>query len=980
MTNAHIKSKLQAIAIALLILPGTALAWTGDTWGNITRATIKSNADLMIDATWVPKNSFTDWEQDTTYYSYTGGTTYTGVAYTQNDPQQNLPEFLNSVTNTAGGSVKYGSDCSGFVSMCWRLPLRENTTKFESQIGTYWVSLGNIGSAASVSLLPGDALNYAGVHIFMFLDYESGGIRTMEQTKNHAQHLLRSFSSLGNYRPIRRLQILEDKVISLGGNMAFGGVLVGTNTQRTLTINNSGVSNLTVSSISYPAGFSGNWSGTIAPGGSQNVTVTFSPSSVTSYGGSLTINSDATIGTNTLAISGYGSSSTSTSRMLILAPGETATFGVAPGKSGSPGAQYSTVGFPVTVYVVDANYNLISNDMDMAGLSLSTGSGSLQTNTALVGGTQTFMVTNTSVGSATIVATNVSQGTAVATGTTTVTVGVNSTTTTLVSSMNPAKEGQAVSFAATLGGAGVKTGTITVYSGATVLGTAAVSGNQATVTISGGAGTYPITAYYSGDANNSGSVSGTLSQVIQSGGTVSNAPAQLMQEGFDYAVQLMPTAAVGAWSIIPQSSTVVGIIGSDLAGNATPTLKPLPNLANPASHLVLGGSPTTDRAFYRSFSNTVTAGSVYLSYLLNNGFGVVNPDEVVCIMTSASGTLHTNGSLGQFVKIGNSLYYPDPLTLHARTNSGLANSYQLGVERLGGTTVWATNALTSGAGGVTYLVVLKYNFGGGGTCSLFINPTPGGVEPVPSAITAATGTESNDVGRVVFYEGDNPATSGIARATNALDGYNYDVVRADTSWYNVTPSTATPGPGATKLVFSPAAQSINENANSALITVTLKDQSNNVFTATADTPVSLDSDSDSGLFLSGTDGTTAIASVTIVSNTSTASFYYNDGLAGTPTITAASGLLTPAVQTETVNKIPGDGQLPHITSVSGTGPVHASMMFYGVAGTQYHVQRSTDLRTWTSPGDLVTADGNGNVIYTDNAGPSGAAYYKLVYP
>jgi len=73
-----------------------------------------------------------------------------------------------------------------------------------------------------------------------------------------------------------------------------------------LTINNTGNATLTVSSISYPSGFSGAWSGTIAAGGSQPVTVTFSPTSATTYGGTVTVNSDATSGGNTITASGTG--------------------------------------------------------------------------------------------------------------------------------------------------------------------------------------------------------------------------------------------------------------------------------------------------------------------------------------------------------------------------------------------------------------------------------------------------------------------------------------------------------------------------------------------------------------------------------------------------------------------------------------------------------------------------------------------------
>ncbi len=97
------------------------------------------------------------------------------------------------------------------------------------------------------------------------------------------------------------------RVISVSGDVAFGNVTVGTSAQKTMRIANNGNLRLTVSSISYPSGFSGDWSsGAIAAGGSQNVTVTFSPSSATGYGGNVTINSDKTSGGNTIAMSGTG--------------------------------------------------------------------------------------------------------------------------------------------------------------------------------------------------------------------------------------------------------------------------------------------------------------------------------------------------------------------------------------------------------------------------------------------------------------------------------------------------------------------------------------------------------------------------------------------------------------------------------------------------------------------------------------------------
>ena len=96
------------------------------------------------------------------------------------------------------------------------------------------------------------------------------------------------------------------RIVGLSGNLAFGNVTTGATATATLTITNAGNATLTVGSISYPAGFSGAFSGPVVAGGAQDVTVTFAPVLVTNYNGTLTVNSDATSGLNTLAASGTG--------------------------------------------------------------------------------------------------------------------------------------------------------------------------------------------------------------------------------------------------------------------------------------------------------------------------------------------------------------------------------------------------------------------------------------------------------------------------------------------------------------------------------------------------------------------------------------------------------------------------------------------------------------------------------------------------
>lgn len=99
----------------------------------------------------------------------------------------------------------------------------------------------------------------------------------------------------------------ETRVIGLSGNLAFGSTAVGTTASRALTISNAGSSPLLVTGITYPAGYSGNWtSGTVPAGGTQPVTVTFAPTAAIAYNGTITVQANHTGGTPAIAVSGTG--------------------------------------------------------------------------------------------------------------------------------------------------------------------------------------------------------------------------------------------------------------------------------------------------------------------------------------------------------------------------------------------------------------------------------------------------------------------------------------------------------------------------------------------------------------------------------------------------------------------------------------------------------------------------------------------------
>jgi len=145
--------------------------------------------------------------------------------------------------------------------------------------------------------------------------------------------------------------------------------------------------------------------------------------------------------------------------------------------------------------------------------------------TTLSSGKATYSTSSLPVGSDSIAATYNGATYDLASTSATLTEKIESTTTTaLVSSLNPAEYGQLVVFTATVShtGSGTPTGTVAFKNGSTLLGSGTLSGagkanfSTSTLKISTGAS---ITAVYSGDANFAGSTSPAVVQVVKQAGT-----------------------------------------------------------------------------------------------------------------------------------------------------------------------------------------------------------------------------------------------------------------------------------------------------------------------------------------------------------------------------------------------------------------------------------------------------------------------------
>ncbi len=153
------------------------------------------------------------------------------------------------------------------------------------------------------------------------------------------------------------------------------------------------------------------------------------------------------------------------------------------------------------------------------------------------------------------------------------TVATAASTKGLVSSLNPAQVGQAVTFTATIVGI-APTGAVNFFNGPTQIGTANLSGtgNTRTAAITLNTlptGTLPITAVYVGDANNSPATSAVVNQVINSGNTQTTLSANPNQITFGQPVTLTATVAVLAPAVGPATGTVSFFANGTLVGTAS---------------------------------------------------------------------------------------------------------------------------------------------------------------------------------------------------------------------------------------------------------------------------------------------------------------------------------------------------------------------------------------------------------------------------
>ena len=227
--------------------------------------------------------------------------------------------------------------------------------------------------------------------------------------------------------------------------------------------------------------------------------------------------------------------------------------------------------------------------------------------------------------------------------------------------------------------------------------------------------------------------------------------APLMEEGFNYPSGT-GLAANPPWAGSSGSSAEV------VTGNLTYT-----NLRStvPTGNMlqITGG---TSRTVYRNFSsNVVTGGMVYCSALIRCLQPPTNSQYLASLMPAGSAS-HNRDS--------------DPLDLNVTTST---NGFAFSMSTAGGDTATDRQGLTTNS---THFIVLKYTFGSVGQARMYVDPTPGGVEPSTATISPESGDSGTGAAnlQVLMFQ----ASSSVGQGS-----FNLDSVRIGTNWADVTLTT-----------------------------------------------------------------------------------------------------------------------------------------------------------------------------------------------
>ena len=296
---------------------------------------------------------------------------------------------------------------------------------------------------------------------------------------------------------------------------------------------------------------------------------------------------------------------------------------------------------------------------------------------------------------------------------------MQSTTTTLVSSLNPSVYHQSVGFTATVTAAsGTPTGTVTFMNGAASLGTVTLNGSGVAKysTSSLAVGTHSVTAVYHGSASYSTSTSSILSQVVNQASTTTAVVSSLNPSAYGQSVTFTAT-------VTPQYSGTPS--GSVTFKNGT---------SNMGTATLSGGVATFSIASLTAGTHSVTA-----VYKGSTSFLTSTSAAVSQVVNEATTTTAVTSSVNPSL-YGESVTFTATVTPeYAGTPSGSV-TFKNGTATLGSATVSdgvaSIKVATLGVG--THSITAVYN----GSTSFTTSTSPALSQVVNKAGTTTTLTSS----------------------------------------------------------------------------------------------------------------------------------------------------------------------------------------------------------------------------------------------
>ncbi|MDI3563428.1 Ig-like domain repeat protein [Bradyrhizobium sp. Arg816] len=508
-----------------------------------------------------------------------------------------------------------------------------------------------------------------------------------------------------------------------GGDGSNGSASSGT---ITVTVGKVSPSLTVSSSSSSPTvGQSVTFTATLSGGSSPSGSVTFQDGatvlgSATISGASAALTTSAfTVGTHaiTAVYGGDGSNATATSSAIMVTVGQ-----ASPSVSLSASSAAPAVGQSVTFTAT------LSGGSSPSGTVTFQDGATVLGSAAIAGSSASLATAALAVGTHTITAVyGGDSGNAGATSTVvTVTVGKSSASLALVASSTSPSAGQSVTFTATVSGGSSAGGTVTFNDGATILGSAAISGTTATFTTAALAiGTHSITAAYGGDSNNAAATSGAVTVTVAKVLPSISVSASLTSPAAGQSVVLTAVLSGGSspsGSVTFKDGTTT--LGTATISGATATLATSTLVVGFHSLTAIYGGDSSN-ALATSSTIAVTIGKAAPSIAVSSSASAPAAGQSVTLTASLSGGASPTGSVS---------FKDGTIVLGTATISGSAASF-------------TTLPLASGAHSIVAIYAGDGN--NAAATSIAISLTVGRSDPGTSA--AVRGTVASQVSTAVRF-------------------------------------------------------------------------------------------------------------------------------------------------------------------------------------------------------------------------------------